>query len=182
MAMTELFLERRFDTPLAAEGVFSMALEAGHCFNMHRVEWRLSLLSRDGNRMVCWFRAPDTESARIAMRQSDIDMRVLWRGSVHDKPGLTQQELAAANVLVERRFDNPVTLQEIQAIEDAGIWCLETRDVRFVRTFFSTDQKRMLCLYQAPDAESVRLAQRMARVPFDDAWAFQILCPGDMNN
>jgi len=178
--MTELFLERSFDPPLVADGVFAMALEAGHCFEMHRVEWQFSLLSKDGHKMVCLFRAPDMESARIAMRQSGIDMHVLWRGSVHDKPGLTQQELAAANVLVERRFDEPVTLQEIQEIEDAGIWCLETRDVSFVRTFFSSDRKRMLCLYRAPDAESVRQAQRQARVPFNDAWAFQTLGPGDM--
>jgi len=159
-----------------------MALEAGHCFEMHKVRWQCSFLSMDGHKMVCWFSAPDMESARIAMRQSDIDMRVLWRGNVQDKPGLTQSELAAANVLVERRCDEPVTLQQIQDIEDAGIWCLETRDVSFVRTFFSVDRKRMICLYRAPDAESVRLAQRQARVPFDNAWAFQTLGPGDIQN
>jgi len=177
MSMTELFLERRFDPPLTAEGVFAMALEAGHCFEMHRVEWQFSLLSRDGHKMVCRFRAPDMESARIAMRQSEIDAHTLWRGSVHDKPGLTPQELSGANVLVERRFDSPVTLQEIQDMEDASIWCLETRHVSFVRTFFSADQMRMICLYHAPDSESVRLAQRMAGMPFDDAWAFQLITP-----
>lgn len=175
--MTDLFLERRFDPPLGPPEVIEMALEAGSCFTVHRVEWQCSFLAGNGHRMVCWFRAPDMESARIAMRQSEIDMRVLWRGSVHDKPGLTQQELAAPNVLVERRFDDPVTLPEIQAIEDAGIWCLETRNVSFVRTFFSADQKRMICLYRAPDAESVRLAQRQAGVPFDEAWAFQLITP-----
>jgi len=175
--MTDLFLERRFEPPLSPSGVMEMAFEAGNCFNMHRVEWQCSFLSGNGQRMVCWFRSPDMESARIAMRQSEIDMRVLWRGSVHDKPGLTQQELAVTNVLVERRFDEPVTLLEIQAIEDAGIWCLETRNVSFVRTFFSVDQKRMICLYRAPDAESVRQAQRQAGVPFDEAWAFQLISP-----
>jgi len=175
--MTELFLERRFDPPLGPPEVFEMAVEAGNCFNMHRVGWQCSFLSRNGHRMVCWFSAPDLESARIAMRQSKIDTRVLWSGSVHDKPGLSEQELAAPNVLVERRFDDPVTLPEIQAIEDAGIWCLETRNVSFVRTFFSADRKRMICLYRAPDAESVRLAQRQAGVPFDEAWAFQLITP-----
>ena len=178
--MAELFLERNFDPPINQDGVFDMALAAGPCFSMHRVEWRFSLLSKGGRKMVCWFHAPDMESVRIAMRQFDIDMSRAWRGSVHDKPGLTQQALNAANVLVERRFDEPASLQDIQAIEDAGIRCLETRQVSFVRTFFSADQKRMICLYQAPDAESVRLAQRQAKVPFDDAWAFQSIFPGGM--
>jgi hypothetical protein len=31
------------------------------------------------------------------------------------------------------------------------------------RSFFAADRKRMLCLYHAPDAESVRLVQRDPR-------------------
>ena len=178
--MTQCFLERTFEPPLSVENVVAMAHAVGNCFNMHRVEWQSSFLSNDGRKMICWFRTPDMESARIAMRQSDIDMSVFWRGSVHDKAGTTQQELMAANVLVERRFEEPVTLQEIQHLEDAGSWCLETRDVHFVRTFFSADRKRMICHYRAPDAESVRLAQRQARVPFREAWAFQAIGPADM--
>lgn len=176
--MTDLFLERRFDPPLDATAVGQMALESGDCFDRHQVEWKSSFLAADGHRMVCWFRAPDMESARIALRQANADIQVFWRGSVIDKPGLEENQLAAANVLVERRFDAEVTLQEIQDIEDAGIWCLETRDVHFVRTFFAADHMRMICLYRAPDAESVRLAQRQAGVPFDDAWTFQAIGPG----
>jgi hypothetical protein len=179
--MTECFLERTFDPPIDRAEVFAMAREGFDCFSIHRVEWRMSLLAADGGRMICWFGAPDLESSRLAMRKSDIDCRVLWRGSVHDKPGLDEQQLAAANVLVERRFDTAVTLDQIQAIEDAGIDCLETRDVHFVRTFFSADQRRMICLYRAPDAESVREAQRKAAVPFDAAWAFQALGLADLS-
>jgi hypothetical protein len=36
---------------------------------------------------------------------------------------------------------------------------------------------RMLCLYEAPDAESVRLANREASLPFDRVWASQIVLP-----
>lgn len=74
-------------------------------------------------------------------------------------------------VMVERNFREPVTFEEIQAIEDAGSWCLEAHDVTFLKTFFSKDRRRMLCLYRAPDAEAVRRAERQARVPFDLAWA-----------
>lgn len=179
--MTDCFLERDFDPPIDKAAVLKMALDCFGCFSIHQVDWCTSLLANDGRRMVCWFRSPDLESSRIAMRQSNVDCRVLWRGSVHDKPGLDDGQLAAANVLVERSFDTAVTLDQIQAIEDAGIECLETRDVHFVRTFFSADQQRMICLYRAPDAESVREAQRRAGVPFDSAWAFQSVGPADLN-
>jgi len=180
--MTDCFLERDFDTPIDSAAVIAMALDCFGCFSIHRVDWCMSMLAGDGSRMICWFRAPDLESSRIAMRQSNVDCRVLWRGSVHDKPGLDETQLAAANVLVERSFDTAVTLDQIQAIEDAGIDCLEMRDVHFVRTFFSADQRRMICLYRAPDAESVREAQRKAGVPFDVAWAFQAVGPADLKS
>jgi hypothetical protein len=35
----------------------------------------------------------------------------------------------------------------------------------------------MICLYQAPDAEAVRHANRMAGVPFDRVWPAQVLAP-----
>ena len=76
-----------------------------------------------------------------------------------------------ALVAVERTFPEPVVFNEVQAIEDAASWCLDIHNVRFVRTFFSADRRRMICLYEAPDAESVRLAQRQAGLPFDSVWA-----------
>jgi hypothetical protein len=154
-----------------------MATDAAGCFDIHRVAWHGSLLSADGHRMCCWFSAADLESARLALRETVDEAVVYWRGSVHTVPGLSEEDIAGANVVVERSFENAVTLQEIQDIEDAGIACLETRNVRFMRTFFAADQKRMICLYAAPDVESVRQAQRGAAVPFDEAWGFRKIGP-----
>jgi hypothetical protein len=78
-------------------------------------------------------------------------------------------------VVVERAFAEPVALESVQAIEDGGAWCLEAHGVRFLRTFFSRDRRRMLCVYDAPDAEAVRLAQRQAGVPFDRAWPARVI-------
>jgi len=73
-------------------------------------------------------------------------------------------------VLVERRFDSPIRLEDILALEIAGANCHQIRGVRFRKTFFSRDRCRMLCLFEAPDAESVRDAESQAKVPFKRAW------------
>jgi Nickel responsive protein SCO4226-like len=78
-------------------------------------------------------------------------------------------------VMVERTFPEPVELPDIQAIEDRGASCLEAHGVRFLKTYFSRDRRRMMCLYEAPDAESVRLAQTKAGVPFDKAWTGRLV-------
>jgi hypothetical protein len=173
--MTEVFLQRSFDPPLTEDGFGAMARDSESCFGLYRVEWQESFLSADGRRLVCRLSAPDVESARGAFRKSGSPEVVPWAGSVHDAPSADAPAADEANVLVERSFAEPVMLEEIQAIEDAGAWCLEAHDVRFARTFFSLDRKRMICLYRAPDAEAVRLAQRKAKMPVDDVWGFRRL-------
>jgi hypothetical protein len=175
--VSEIILERIFDEPTTPREVLDGARVSGGCFELHRVDWNASYLGLDGLRMACHFSAPDLESARIALRQLGQDTSRLWNASQHDRPGAGAAEIAAANVIVERSFADAVELQEVQDIEDAGIHCLEMRNVRFVRTYFSADRRRMLCLYAAPDAESVRQAQREAGMPFDEAWAFDRCAP-----
>lgn len=166
--MSDLFLERSFDPGLSATDVVSMARESGWCFEIFKVDWHGSMLSADGHSMLCWFSASDAESVRQALRRAGANCERLWSGTVHEAP-----EQDDANVLVERRFDAPVTLEEIQAREDKNQWCLDTHNVKFVRTFFANDRKRMICLYTGPDAEAVRSAQHQAGMPVDRVWAFE---------
>lgn len=78
-------------------------------------------------------------------------------------------------VIVERSFVEPVDPVELQAHENKGAWCLEQHDVRFQRSLLARDRLRMLCIYQAPDAESVRLAQRTIGLPVERVWAAEEL-------
>ena len=173
--MTDMFLERSFDPPLTLADLEKMVADGQGCFGLHRVDWVESLWSADSRKLVCHFRGPDAESVRIALRSIDADTTRLWRGSEHVAPGI--KDTRSANVIVTRGFPEPVTLEDIQAIEDAGIGCLQTHRVRFERTFFSADRKRMVCLYSAPDAESVRMAQREAGMPLESVWTFRQFTP-----
>lgn len=164
--MQDVILERQFEPGLTTEGFYALAAEGIKCMPLYRVQWQESLLALDGNRLVCRFKAPDTEAVRMVARDSHPKVKIAWSGAVHET-GRDQ----AANVMVERRFAEPVTVEELQAKEDAAAWCLEQHQVTFLRTFFSADRRRMLCLYHAPDAESVRQAQRQAGMPLDRVWA-----------
>ncbi|MGD8808571.1 MAG: DUF4242 domain-containing protein [Gammaproteobacteria bacterium] len=166
--MTMLVLERSFEPPLSPQSVIDIARRSAWCFEQYRVEWLGSLLAIDGRSMVCRFEAPDAESTRQALITIEADIGRLWEGTTH-----AVEDPEEPNVIVERSFEAPVALADVQALEDASQWCLDARNVRFVKTFFSTDRKRMLCLYRAPDAESVRAAQHQAQMPLDRVWSFE---------
>ena len=77
-------------------------------------------------------------------------------------------------VVVVRSFPEPVVFDDVQAMEDKFSWCLEIRNIRFLLSYFSTDRRRMICVYEAPDAESVREANVQAGLPFDHVWSATI--------
>lgn len=80
-------------------------------------------------------------------------------------------------VIVERQLDRPRTFAELQAAEDAALWCFNLHEVQAVVSYLSKDRMRMVCLYQAPDAESVRTANRQAGLPFEAVWSADTFQP-----
>lgn len=175
--MTHVFVERQWEQPRTDADLQQMVEDSAGCLARHRCDWNGSLLSADRRDLVCHFSGPDTESVRIALRQAGSPYFNAWAGTIHDAPGFADADLDQANVLVARRFDEPADIEAIQALEDAGKGCLDLHRVRFVRSFFALDRKRMICLYAAPDAESVRIAQREVQMPVDRVWSFQRLAP-----
>jgi hypothetical protein len=175
--MTHVIVERQWEEPRTDADLQQMVENSAECLARHRCDWNGSLLSADRRDLVCHFTGPDTESIRIALRQAGSPYSKAWAATIHDAPGFDDADLERANVLVARRFEEPADFEAIQAIEDAGKGCLDVHRVRFVRSFFSRDRKRMICLYEAPDAESVRMAQREAAMPVERAWSFQRVTP-----
>jgi len=82
-----------------------------------------------------------------------------------------------ALIIVERAFDEPQRFEELQAIEERHAWCLEQYGVVFQRSYLSADGLRMVCLYEGPDAESVRQVNRQAGLPFERVWATTVHGP-----
>lgn len=78
-------------------------------------------------------------------------------------------------IIVERSFEAPLTQEELAAVEARMAPCLELYQVRWIRSFWSSDRKRMICEYDAPDLASVRNVQREAAAKFDRAWAADVL-------
>jgi hypothetical protein len=80
-------------------------------------------------------------------------------------------------VVVERSFEQPVDVDALQSCEERSKWCLEVHDVRFLHSYVSPDRKRMICIYEAPDAESVRKVNDTAGMPFVRVWTASVLEP-----
>jgi hypothetical protein len=73
-------------------------------------------------------------------------------------------------VLVERAFESPREFAELRAQEDAATFCFNTHGVKYLQSFFARDRQRLVCLFDAPDAEAVRITQRVVGLPVEHVW------------
>ncbi len=77
--------------------------------------------------------------------------------------------------IVERSFEPPLTKEELASTEERMAPCLDVYDVTWLRSYWSTDRKRMICEYEARDSESVRNVQREAGADFERVWTADLI-------
>ena len=72
--------------------------------------------------------------------------------------------------MIERTFPNGLALSpnaEGKKVAETVIAANADHGVTWVHSYVSLDKKKTYCLYEAPNAEAIRIAARRANVPAD---------------
>lgn len=170
--MSDVFYLRPMDPPITPADVVLPEFAAG-CLQLHRVDWKQSFLAADGGRLLCWYTAPDAESARIALRQMQSDMAGVWPGTVSGGDGPGSPALSEANAVAELRFRAPPGEQEL----DAVVAALQHAGATLVRCFVPVGEPKCVCAVQAPDERAVEAALEEAGVAAVAVWACTSITP-----
>lgn len=84
-----------------------------------------------------------------------------------------------ARVMVEQVFTEPLTDERYAAFAKKLDGCLEVRRGMWRRSSVSTDKLRMVCEFEAPDAEAVRDALRMSGSTYERVWTADVFAVED---
>ena len=170
--MSDIFYLRSLDPPITPREVF-LTDEAGDCFKLHRVHWKESYLAADGARMLCWYDAPDAESARIALRRLKAMTEGIFAGTVIGADDAASPAMTAASFAAELSY-SALSAQEAFANLAAAF---RQEDVMLVRGFVSIREPKGVCIVQAPSDRSVRSALERADVSPDAVWPCTPITP-----
>lgn len=174
--MTDVFYLRSVSPPARLEDLPAMAAQAQGCFGLHRVDWRMSFLSLDGSEMLCWYRAPDAESARIALRQLGADMEGVWPGRWGPPLQGGTDPLADVSVLAVV----PVALgAEAQA---AVTDTVQSGGGGVAARIGSLDGSRSVWLLRSAEVDAVLAAFNASSVPDVQAWGCRTFRPESRDN
>lgn len=83
--------------------------------------------------------------------------------------------MSLQRIVVERSYDAPHTEADMMVVASRMKPCLEAYQVSWKRTVVSSDRKRIVCEYEAPDAETVRRIQHEAGAQFDRIWVGDVI-------
>jgi hypothetical protein len=78
------------------------------------------------------------------------------------------------HLIVEQTFETPLTDEEHGRLGQRLDKCLDAYGARWIRSYLSTDHRRMVCEFEGPDAEAVRSSYRSAGVTFDRVWTAEV--------
>ena len=79
-----------------------------------------------------------------------------------------------AHIVLEQSFAEPLSDAAWGEMSKRLDPCLDVHRGTWVRSYFAADRKRIICEFEAPDAESVREALHNAGVPFDRVWRAEV--------
>jgi len=165
--MSVVVVERSFPEPVTFEHLQVAGDRGAWCLEAHGVRFLKTYFSRDRRRMVCLYEAPDAESVRLAQEKAGLPFERAWAARVVRHPS---DEPKGDAVVLERALPGPVDETVIREAAARGAWCLQQHACRIVWSYLSGDGLRCLCVFAAPDAESVRQAQKQTGVPYETAW------------
>jgi hypothetical protein len=79
-------------------------------------------------------------------------------------------------IVLEHHFDGaPFDLDRYNAAQERNAPCLEIHCVRHIVSYVSPDGHRMVCVFEAPDAEAVRQTARQLGYGYDSVWAAAVV-------
>lgn len=83
--------------------------------------------------------------------------------------------MSLLRIVVERSFDTPQSDADMKLVADRERPCLAAYQATWKRSMLSIDRKRMVCEYEAADAETMRRIEHEAGAQFDRIWVGEVI-------
>jgi len=172
--MALIVVERSFPEPVEFATLQAAEDALAWCLEQHEVRFLRSYFARDRRHMVCLYEAPDAEAVRIVQRQGNLPFDRAWTATCIEQPEGEAAPTDFETVIVQRELPQPMTADDVDAIVRQSASCLDIHHAFLRRSYLAAGGELMICCFEAPDAESVRIANREAGVPMVRAWTSTI--------
>lgn len=172
-------LDRIFSPEHPAPMTFDRWMQMNHtldgCLEARQVHWLYSLVSTKGDRSICLFEVPYTETVREACRQARMPFQRVWQADLWtpDTPPYFPQ--GAFLIVAEVSYDSPITKTFYTTMKHQAKGCLDELNIQPAFSMIALDGTHSVCVFSATSAEDVRSLYRKMRIPFNQIWKASLI-------
>jgi hypothetical protein len=168
--MTEIVVvERELTEPADIHELQAREDSVGWCLEQHGVTAVCSYVALDRRTAICVYRAPDADALRETQRRAGLPVTRAWTAEIMGTLVPTSA-LDMATIIVQRELPSPITRDVLEQLLAREGHCLALHRAELLVSHLACGGSRMLCVFTAPDAESVRIANRQVGMPVTRAW------------
>jgi len=167
--MSYVVVERSFETPVDLPAISAQEKAFGWCLETHRVRFLLTYVAADRSRMLCIYDAPDAEAMRATQREAAMPFDRIWAAQLHGQE-LPKAPEGKETVVVTRTHGQPVSMEQLARVSKLAGGCMQVHRVDPLGALLCTSGLRQVCLFAAPDAEAVRVANHQSQLPVDEVF------------
>ena len=135
-------------------------------------------LALDRRFAVAIYEAADARTVRLAHEQAGLFCDAVWEGELVVGGPAPVAPPGRVTVIAQRELPRSFTAEEVQGTYARGEHCLGTHRVEPLGSYLSGDGRRLLCVFAALDAESVRASNRALGVPLLRVFTAEVTPPG----
>ncbi len=172
-------LDRAFspslETPMTYDRWEQMHHTLDACLEARDVHWLFSLISTQGDRSVCLFQVPYTDTVREACRESRMSFQCVWQADLWTEQNLNTFAQGSSLIVVDSAFDPPITKKFYESNKQHAKGCLQELNIQPILSAVTLDGTRSICMFAATSAEDVRSLYRKVRMPFKAVWKATLL-------
>lgn len=180
--MSLVIIEQEFSSPLTAKDIVRPSEKTRTCMELYGAHPRRHYLAHGGLHCMCVFDAPDAEAVRSAFRLAAGNLpKGIWAATVYPENAVDANRAPVLQspdfrfVMVERIFANPVDYADVKIADDVGASSHDLRAAHHLRSYFSSNRRQMVSVYEAPDVEAVITANRQAGLTFERTWSAELV-------
>jgi hypothetical protein len=179
--MSFAVLERSYLPALAAPMTYEHWMQFNHSLNgfleARDAHWLYSLVSAQGDRSLCLFEVPYTETVREACHEARMSFQRVWQAEQWLDQEPTSFPQGISLVIAEVNFDSPMSKTHYDATKSQSVNCFQELNIHPLVSLISLDGKTAICLFVAVSAEHVRSLYRKINQPFEQVWKATLIQP-----
>ena len=151
--METVIVERKFATRARFAELQAAETGVAWCLSQHQVRFVHSYLSLDGLAMVCVYAAPDAQAVRETQRRGGLPVERAWSAHVLDAAARVAAGSERSTIIVERELPQPMPPDMVRSMMASAESCLALHRAEHLATYLSHDLQRLLCVFEALDAD-----------------------------